>query len=236
MRVSFVLLAVCLFGFSAALPKSVNLQRQPTANPKECPTCVNLMIQGLDILVNALANGGVIGGCEGLCSYLPTRVEAGLCDAICIYAGVEEFVKLLNSTDPDPIFMCESIGICPVSDTAAASIISVVVGPASAPLGSTFYINMTFAILNETGTGTLEMWAVPPNTPYDDGFGEEGLMIQTPPGTYQVSFQIDTKGGDFVYGTYNCSVWLCEGYCDSIHKHQYPLAHQTNLEFTIVKK
>lgn len=248
MRSSIVVVFACLLGASAASsvarPNLLSVERvgqhvfAPQVNPSECPTCINFMIQALDSFVDAIGNGGVIGGCEKLCGYLPKEIEFGICSAICIYAGVEELVKVINVTDPDPVYVCEAINICPETDTAAARINSVVVDPTTGPLGTTFYINMSFTIINATGTGVLQMWAVPPNTPYDDGLGESGFLIEVPPGDYKVSFELPTsdKSVDWLLGTYNCSVWLCEGYCDSIHKHQYQLAHQDNLYFTVTKK
>jgi len=218
-------------------PKQVAL---PTANadPKMCPTCINIMIQGLDAFVDAIGNGGVIGGCEDLCGRLPRESEFVVCSALCIYVGVEELVKAINVSDPDPIYVCEEIKVCPISDTAAAAILSEVVAPTTGPLGTNFWINVTFQIINETGTGTIEMWCVPPGTPYDDGLGEEGLLINLPAGMYEANFELPTsdKQVQWPLGTYNSSVWICEGYCDSIHKHQYPLAHVSDLLFTVTKK
>eukprot|EP01116_Phalansterium_solitarium_P003759 TRINITY_DN14580_c0_g1_i1.p1 TRINITY_DN14580_c0_g1~~TRINITY_DN14580_c0_g1_i1.p1 ORF type:complete len:257 (+),score=103.52 TRINITY_DN14580_c0_g1_i1:140-910(+) len=238
---------VCLIGASAAtgiVPTLLSIDRvgpkaiAPTAKPTDCPSCINLMIQFLDTFFDAIGNGGIIGGCEQLCGYVPLESEWAVCSAICMYVGIEEMVKFINVTDPDPVYMCEAINICPVSDTAAARINSVVVDPTTGPLGTTFYINMSFSIINETGTGYMQMWAVPPKTPYDDGLGEEAFLIEVPPGDYKVSFSLPTSDTqvDWLLGTYNCSVWLCEGYCDSIHKHQYVLATQGNLLFTVTKK
>jgi len=196
------------------------------------------MIQGLDILVDAIANGGVIADCEKLCGYLPKESEFVVCAGICIYVGVEVLVRALNVTDPDPIFACEEIGICPISDTAAGQFTSVVVAPPVGPLGTTFWINTTFQIINQTGTGFLQMWCVPPGTPFADGLGEDGYLIDLVPGFYAANFQLPTsdKQVNWPLGLYNSSVWLCEGYCASIHKHQYPLDHRGNLVFTVTQK
>jgi len=196
------------------------------------------MIDSLDVVINAIGNGGVIGGCENLCAYLPTRLEAGVCDVLCLYVGIEEFVRVINSSDPDPIFMCEEIGICPISTNSSAHITSVVVDPLTGVKGTTFFINMSFTITSEIGTGYMQMWAVPPNTPFADGLGEDAYMIEVPAGDYKASFELPTSDNqvDWLYGVYNCSVWLCEGYCDSIHKDQYVLDDRQNLLFTLTKK
>jgi hypothetical protein len=42
------------------------------------------------------AEGGVIGSCGELCGYLNNEIEATVCDLICDYVGVEEFVNLIQ--------------------------------------------------------------------------------------------------------------------------------------------
>lgn len=243
--VAVVFLVSACVASAALTPKNVELTRigeplPPRVDPKRCPECVNLMIQALDVLVNAIANGGVIGGCQDLCGYLPDRVEAYACSALCVTVGVEELVKALNGTDPDPIYACEAIGICPTTDTARANITSYVVDPKVAPMGSTFYVNMTFTIFNTTGTAIVQIWTIPPNSHGKADISETGLLIETPPGDYRVSFEYDTKGdsSQFWPGVYNSTLWLCEGYCASagIHPHQYILDQRDSVLFEITKK
>lgn len=55
-------------------------------------------------LLNIIANVGVIGGCEDICSKLPQKFEAVACDLVCDYVGIDEFVKIITEIDPDPVY------------------------------------------------------------------------------------------------------------------------------------
>eukprot|EP01116_Phalansterium_solitarium_P004878 TRINITY_DN1607_c0_g1_i1.p1 TRINITY_DN1607_c0_g1~~TRINITY_DN1607_c0_g1_i1.p1 ORF type:complete len:258 (-),score=99.52 TRINITY_DN1607_c0_g1_i1:4-777(-) len=244
-RPLILVVAVCLLVVSAAKlpaptvvePVGATAALVPKVNTKDCPTCINFMLDALETLWDAIGNVGILGGCEKVCGYLPKESEWVACTAICMYAGIDELARVLNTTDPDPVYVCEEINICPVSDTAAAKITDVVVDPTTAPMGTTFYVNMSFSIVNATGTGLVMLWAVPPETPFEDGLSEYAYLIETPPGDYKVAFNLPTseKGVDWLYGVYNCSVYLCEGYCNSIHKHQYLLDERFNLLFNVTQ-
>lgn len=47
--------------------------------------------------------------------------------------------------------------MCPIHDDGAANITSVTVNPPSGPRGTTFNIEMTFVVTNQTGTGEVEI-------------------------------------------------------------------------------
>eukprot|EP01116_Phalansterium_solitarium_P021107 TRINITY_DN6450_c0_g1_i1.p2 TRINITY_DN6450_c0_g1~~TRINITY_DN6450_c0_g1_i1.p2 ORF type:complete len:253 (-),score=95.12 TRINITY_DN6450_c0_g1_i1:89-847(-) len=246
-----ILAFVTLVGLSAAAPlvptaRLVALERvddhtppAPTVDPAKCPQCINLMIGALDAFVNAIGNGGILGGCSQLCGYVPLQSEYYVCQALCDAVGIEELIRVLNSTDPDPIYACEEIKVCPISDTAAAKITDVVVDPITAPFGATFWVNMSFTILNTTGTAIVQIWTIPPHSDGKSDISETGFLVETPPGDYRVSFEYATKGdsSQFWPGVYNSTLFLCEGYCASagIHKHQYMLDQRQNVLFTITK-
>ena len=50
-------------------------------------------------------------------------------DIVCEIAGIEEFSKLLQEADPDPIYLCEKVKFCPHSTTAAANITALTISP-----------------------------------------------------------------------------------------------------------
>lgn len=54
------------------------------------------MDQTINILLNVILNGGVIGSCGKLCSYLPNQVEVTVCNLLCSYVGIKEFIKLVR--------------------------------------------------------------------------------------------------------------------------------------------
>jgi hypothetical protein len=58
----------------------------------------------------------VLGGCSDLCSYLPTQLEATVCNLLCDVVGIEAFIDLVTDADPDPIWLCEEVDVCPISD------------------------------------------------------------------------------------------------------------------------
>jgi len=234
-----ILLICCLAigyvaGNSALTKVAPTAHVLPTVDPKECDTCINFMIQSLDVLVDAIANGGILGSCEKLCGYLPNKEEFVICDAICSIVGVEALVRALNVTDPDPVYVCEEIKFCPWTDGAKAKITSVVVSPVSGPEGTTFDITMFFDVTNETGTTILELWVIPEDKKIEP-FGEVGIGVDIKPGNYSIEFQVNSKDAELVPGYYNSSVWICEGYCASKHPHQYILDSQLT-GFTVTPK
>lgn len=139
------------------------------------------------------------------------------------------------------------VGICPIADNAAGKIISLSVSPKSGKAGTTFNINVVYAITNATGTGTVEVDILPPDA---DPFGDAGLIIDYPAGTYSAQMQVQTQPSEqepFNAGTYqviagmisimkltdfNLVIAICEGTCGSTHSHSYIIAQGQTL-FTI---
>jgi len=203
--------------------------------PSLCPSCISFMDQALDILLNVIANGGVLGGCADLCGYLPTELEADVCELLCDYVGIEAFIDAINVTDPDPIWICMEIDICPINDNAAGSINSASVVPTKGSAGTMFNVPITYTITTTTGTAQLLVIANPPDG--SDPFGEYELLIEQPPGKYQVTFQLDStpsEGEPMNPGVYNTTVLLCEGSCGSSHSHSFTMASK-NIYFTITQ-
>ena len=81
------------------------------------------MGQVVNQLVNIIANAGVVGGCQKVCSMLNNTAEAEVCTVLCMavgkelvirrrqlhsqdLAGVEEFAKILEEVDPSAINIC----------------------------------------------------------------------------------------------------------------------------------
>merc|ERR1712166_515216 len=85
----------------------------PASSLKLCSPCIQLSEQGLNILLNEILNVGVVGGCNKLCSGLKKKGSQTVCNLICDVVGMKTFVKVLNSTDLDPIYFCEELGACP---------------------------------------------------------------------------------------------------------------------------
>jgi hypothetical protein len=117
---TFVLIVVV--GIASA-SNGFNIQRvksnfnTPTVRLDFCPTCVSLAEQSINILLNLILDSGIIGSCGTLCSALADKTGSKLigtiCDLVCDGVGIEEFIKLLEKSDLDPIYYCEIAKICP---------------------------------------------------------------------------------------------------------------------------
>jgi len=202
--------------------------------PSLCPTCVDFMDNTIEILVDIIANGGVIGSCEELCAYLPEQWEYDVCSLLCSYVGIEAFIAVFDDVDPDPIFYCEEIDLCPISSTAAGRVDYFNVTPSAGHVGTTFLFDITFTIINTTGTGTLELDIFPPE---DFPISGAALLVETPPGKYSVQWELEADPNEqesFEPGLYNCTASLCEGTCGSSHSYSYLMGIK-NSSFTIVE-
>eukprot|EP01119_Soliformovum_irregulare_P001259 TRINITY_DN10988_c0_g1_i1.p1 TRINITY_DN10988_c0_g1~~TRINITY_DN10988_c0_g1_i1.p1 ORF type:complete len:237 (+),score=57.62 TRINITY_DN10988_c0_g1_i1:30-740(+) len=231
----FLALAVTVFFAPVAQASTSLVLHQQT--PKDgyfCNTCISFMNTALDELLQIIAQSGVLGSCNALCSQLNNQVEGAVCNLLCDYVGINEFINLVDDADPDPIFYCQELSVCPTSKTSAAQWLSAVAVPKSGPAGTTFNINVVYRILNTTGTGTIEFDVNPPN---GDPFGAAGLLIEVPPGTYSAQFQVQTQASEqepFSPGSYPVACYICEGTCGSIHSYARTLA-ATQVAFTITQ-
>eukprot|EP01113_Clastostelium_recurvatum_P017387 TRINITY_DN203_c0_g1_i2.p1 TRINITY_DN203_c0_g1~~TRINITY_DN203_c0_g1_i2.p1 ORF type:complete len:240 (-),score=61.76 TRINITY_DN203_c0_g1_i2:76-795(-) len=198
-------------------PDRFSVVPDDSAGATICPACVTLFDDSLDILLNAILNGGVIGGCSELCGHINDKSEALTCDVLCSFVGIKEFVKIIESTDPDPIYICQVMKVCPAVNGGKVNITSATVSPASGPQGSEFAITMQYTVLNQTSTGLLMVEIKPTNgEPIDDAVLSEGLA----PGKYDITFRLKTTPTEdepFLPGLYNVEVAVCAGDCSTKH-------------------
>jgi hypothetical protein len=190
-----------------------------------CSPCIQFSEQGLNILLNEILNAGVIGGCNKLCSGLKTKGAKTACNIVCDVVGVKTFIKVLNSTDLDPIYFCEKLGACPKGNPdAKADITAVTVSPASGPSGTKFQMELEFAVANTTGVSEIRVAVNGPTTnPVSQGFVQQGFSD----GNFAVNVSLDTTSDPFPPqgkqpvmwnpGTYNYTFELCQGECGSKH-------------------
>jgi len=233
-----MLAVLCLFLVSLVASRGDLVQLKPSVTPAvgtsewECSTCVSFMDQALDQLINIIANVGIAGGCEAVCSELSQQWEQGVCMIVCEIAGIQEFANLVNDVDPDPLWICLEIDICPSNDHAAGTMQSVVVTPAKGPAGTTFTIDMTYKITNITGVGQVVIEVQPSDAfPFDFG----NLIISQAPGLYKVSASFEAtpqQDEPFNPGTYQVVAAVCEGSCGSIHSHSFTIC-QGQTKFVI---
>jgi hypothetical protein len=79
-------------GLTVRLDKAVEVADPPTY--PLCSLCVQLMLQGLNYLLNAILDRGIVAGCAELCSNLPEKLEAEACNVVCDAAGVAGFIEV----------------------------------------------------------------------------------------------------------------------------------------------
>ncbi len=101
-------------------------------------------------MLNAVLNVGVVGSCGGLCQFVEQKVGSQIvgvvCNLLCDYVGVTEFVKAIEKADLDPIYYCELLKACPINDNGDANITSFTVTPSSGVIIIDFLIllNLSF--------------------------------------------------------------------------------------------
>lgn len=189
-----------------------------------CSPCVQLGREGIGILLNALVNTGVIGSCGKLCGHLPKQAEQEACTIACDLVGVQAFEKVLNHTDLDPIYFCESVKACkPGADSAKASIAGVKATPQSIAKGDTVQMECDVNVLNATGVGEFRLSIEGPVTePLQQAFLlPDGIPVGTQAFSVKLTPQ-DTSGDSPVTwqpGEYMFKFEVCQGECGSKHPH-----------------
>merc|ERR1711916_324428 len=114
----------------------------------ECSICISFVSSALQNLIEIIANVGIGGGCGKVCGLLPEKVLAEICDVVCTIIGIEEFAKLIQEADPDPIYICELPDLCPHSTTAKANITSLTISPPEGQQGTEFDISVVYDVTN----------------------------------------------------------------------------------------
>lgn len=99
---------------------SHNIQRVKPSSPiglDLCPTCINVADESINVLLNLILDTGILGSCQTLCTALAQKTgseAAGvICNIVCDVVGIEEFIKLIENADLDPIWYCEIAKACP---------------------------------------------------------------------------------------------------------------------------
>jgi len=190
------------------------------ANPYLCQICVTFIDDSLDLLLQIILQQGVLGECSVLCGYLPTQLEAQVCNLLCDVVGVMAFVDLLQETDPDPIAMCEELDQCGLNPNAAANITVLSVSPRAASMGTTFTISLDFVVTNEIATGELVLAVLPPSNSPSSPLESGSLLVNVAAGGYSFNGQVDTSQTSSMMswssGTYQVVGQVCsDGSCGS---------------------
>jgi len=222
--VCFLVLVVAVFG--SVVPVNVKqsykddadiMKRLQTPEFDMCPTCFELMSDAVNDLLEEILNGGVLGSCDDLCSYLSNSIEQGVCNLVCDYVGIQAFIAAINVTDPDPIYVCQEIDLCPVVNGGAVTTNSASVDPTKGSQGTTFTIYYTFTVTSPTGPGYVVCNIdCPDGGSVGGGEFSEGFAV----GKYSISFQIQATPSEqesFGPGNYAVGIAVCEGDCTTDH-------------------
>ncbi|CAF0780001.1 unnamed protein product [Adineta ricciae] len=196
-----------------------------------CPQCINSFDELVQIVLDIILQYGVVDTCGHLCDLVEQKTGSGLlgfiCTMGCDFLGLEEFVKLMEKADIDPIYYCEVMKICPINDNGDAKFKSFAVLPPRAQTESKIALDMVYVSKNGTGTGEMIiMIQTVDKIPLSAGL----LLEAQKPGTYGERIVIDTTPDpdcdptqgeceQWLEGTYNITVLLCNGQCGSHHPH-----------------
>jgi len=231
-----VILLLCLSASYASPLKKATISKL-SGGPRSpsidlCPTCVALFDNAINDILNVILNGGVIGSCGALCQQLDNQIVSVACDLICDYVGITEFINLVEEEDPDPIFLCQEVDLCPIVEGGQVNITSATVSPKQGPQGTTFTITMVYNVVSATGPGLVVVNIVPPA---DMPFGDEEFEEGQSKGAYKTQWQLQanpSEGESFSPGVYQVQVAVCAGDCTTAHAYGGVYA-QANLSFRI---
>jgi len=201
-----------------------------------CEVCLDFFDEALNPLLDILAGqGGIAAACYEICSLLPTQTEQIICGFLCDLVGIQEFVYLLNTYNPEPTTLCMSLDTCPSNPNAAGKINIVTSSPKAGPQGTTFTVSSGYSITTATGLGQTLLIVIPldgtPPWQYEVDF------YTLPPGKYSISGSFTaTPQIPYPYfpGNYVITCEVCEGLCGGGHSNEFYIA-QANGSFIITK-
>jgi len=197
--------------------KEFQIQKKSRPQFDTCGYCFDFMDEAINDVLNEILNGGVVGGCSALCDLLANPILTYACTFICDYVGIDIFVKAINVTDPDPIYVCQEFDFCPVVTGGAVTIKGKSVSPNSGPQGTTFDLELDYVVTSPTGPGLqlVNIYA-PDGTSVGGSSFSEGQAN----GSYSLQMQLQTQPSEqesFSPGTYIAFMAICEGDCTTDH-------------------
>eukprot|EP00933_Yihiella_yeosuensis_P001716 TRINITY_DN10287_c0_g1_i1.p1 TRINITY_DN10287_c0_g1~~TRINITY_DN10287_c0_g1_i1.p1 ORF type:complete len:268 (+),score=54.05 TRINITY_DN10287_c0_g1_i1:51-854(+) len=253
-----VFVVLLLASEAAANPLKFALTKAPTkpsAGSALCNPCVQLGGQSLNILVQEIVNGGVLGGCAKLCGHLKTKGAQTACDLVCDAVGIKAFIKALKNTDLDPIYFCEIFHACKAGpDDAHIDLLSVTLNPPQisvkdlAPGGAGVTVEGVLKVNVTKDTGVCQ-FGVAIHGPVSGAQGPIGgsfLLadgLKAGPQSVGIKFTVQDSLPDpsaqplkhpvtWMPGSYEFRFHLCQGECGSKHPHSIDFGQKAS-NFTI---
>lgn len=222
-----------------------------------CSPCIQLGQQGLQILINAILNVGVIGGCQDLCGHLPNPKEQTACTLVCGAVGLKGFIAALNRTDLDPFYFCEELHACaPGPDDAHVELMSVELSPSSISRrdldpdfgqGVDLQGVLTVNVSKASGPGEWSVGVHGPVDGLDGGLGSSFLLADgLKEGVQQLGVKLHITDTDpdpsdpskfpvtWRPGSYTMRFHVCQGECGSKHPHSRDFGEQAG-NFTVTE-
>eukprot|EP01125_Pyxidicula_operculata_P021452 TRINITY_DN8261_c0_g1_i1.p1 TRINITY_DN8261_c0_g1~~TRINITY_DN8261_c0_g1_i1.p1 ORF type:complete len:261 (+),score=46.35 TRINITY_DN8261_c0_g1_i1:32-784(+) len=196
-----------------------------------CSECWDLANTVLESWVEMFLYGGTFYSCAQFCS----RVSWGDgCIAVCTVLGDEAFFELLNSTDLDPIYVCEVIDACPVDDCgpqcAVFNNVTKSSDDISLPPQDKDYVtfNVTYTVTKPwTGTGVIYFQMVQCDSSNSCQFLANSFWLLQPNGvmgtfTAQFSFNYDCPVEFQIGQPITAQLFICNGNCDEYGVARHP--------------
>eukprot|EP00163_Fabomonas_tropica_P031735 TRINITY_DN7654_c0_g1_i8.p1 TRINITY_DN7654_c0_g1~~TRINITY_DN7654_c0_g1_i8.p1 ORF type:complete len:284 (+),score=88.49 TRINITY_DN7654_c0_g1_i8:30-854(+) len=180
-----------------------------------CKPCVEFMLAEINVLLNEILNGGVLGTCSDLCSKLSGKDASEACDIICAVVGIDEFIKILTRDPPNPITLCQDVKFCSRC-VGAVKMGPMTTAPSAGSVGTTFDFTAEYEVLNTTCTGMFRFKINSPDPKTDGGIESDFLDLGQDPGTYGVKFQVQAapqQGIQFNPGNYQAEFMTCDNMC-----------------------
>ncbi|KAK7504838.1 hypothetical protein BaRGS_00003866, partial [Batillaria attramentaria] len=237
--------------FSNLSPNRIRLQQNIGARLNVdldlCPLCVQFTGEAINALLNIILNAGVVGTCGELCQLLEEKTNnkalGAVCNILCDIVGIEEFIKLIEKADLDPIYFCELLGTCAINDNGDARITGLTISPKVGPQGQRT-INFNIESKNGTGTGELILFVkTVDGIPVEDGvlMPAQNASAFPAPQAFTLNASPDPDCDptqqmceNWLPGNYTLIVDICNGECGSKHPHSQ-LYDRKQTNFTITK-
>lgn len=195
-----------------------------------CPPCVTFAEENLADLYSIVTGKIVPKNCNDLCEVMNDSLSQQVCLFLCLDSGISTFIADIKKADPDSIYFCEILNVCPVANGGLANITNTYVIPSTGSLGTSFKIQLIINVTQATGTGQIAISVKPPAgsiQPFSQYYLNEGFDI----GSYSAKFEIQTNSS-YPIGNYTASLQVCSGTCGGNNPNEAILATK-NVGFAI---